>query len=172
MAIFGNNVKGAVSHTNEDRVFAGLFPCGEIGVADSIYVYLKNYTTHSPNVKCGMFAADKSLMKETESRFISQPFDDWFKFDFAAPKPDLSVANFYLGVNVDDYCYRYGVSEVGKDWIWDGNAFNGFPNPLDTADKWADVELSIYCEYTPSGGGLSIPVAMHHYNRINKIIRG
>lgn len=46
-----------------------------------------------------------------------------------------------------------------------------FTDPFGTPDNTYAYEPSIYATYTPTAG-LSIPVAMHHYNRINKKIRG
>lgn len=41
-------------------------------------------------------------------------------------------------------------------------------SPWGTTNQWADKAVCIYATYTPSAGGLSVPVAMRHYRGLRE----
>lgn len=74
-----------------------------------------------------------------------------------------------LQENINAWYYSAGAANQTA-WNWDD--WDTPSNPYGSS-TYRNEEISIYATYTPSGGGgLPIPVAIHHYNRINKVIRG
>ncbi len=95
----------------------------------------------------------------------------WRDCVFSTP-PTISASTNYVLMIVPEstlnYYYFDTVSNAGKTDTT--NSYSSPTNPTDAANS--NYEFSIYATYTPAAGGLSIPVAMHHYNTINKVIRG
>ena len=88
--------------------------------------------------------------------------------------PYVAAANtvYWLCIHASaNHRMRYEAGAANQV-MWNGVAT--YPvNPEPPTPTYGAYEQSIYATYTPTGAGLSIPVAMHHYSHhIGKIIRG
>lgn len=84
----------------------------------------------------------------------------WIDFTFS-PDVSLTAGDWYLGLVGDNYIWMH------YDSTGTSRHYNcGYASPSNWApasDIHYDRIHSIYATYTPSGGGLPIPVAMNHY---------
>jgi len=86
----------------------------------------------------------------------------WVTATFGTP-PTLAAIEYYLCLLFDGTTYYYHDDGEANAELYDSS--NSFASPEDPADATYTTNrlLSIYVNYTPSGGGLSIPVARRHY---------
>jgi len=178
MATFGNLNIEASSRNITGQVRGTAFTCPEVGTGNFIMVYLDDWNA-GWDVQCCLYRkSDGVVIKLTEIR-NGGGAAEWYQFNFPDPKPSLLNIDYGLCVRgeadlpakVEETFARFGAVSAYR-YYKDSDVTN-FPDPFDGTEGIADFRYSIYCDYTPSAGGLSIPVAMHHYgHHISKIIRG
>jgi hypothetical protein len=146
---FGKEVKGLTeayegSHT---EITGSWFSCPEAGTATSITVYIKQYSTTTPKIKCAIYRlSDGVLIARTEEWTVTSGWNDWKTFNviwggtltatdyILVFWPSGSAAYFYY--DDDTNRGRYKAYEV----------YNNFPDPW---SPFTDNHIfSIYCTYT------------------------
>lgn len=146
MARFGYETKGANYHSIRNNMQGSKFTCTESGTADSITGWLETITVG--NAKCAIYDSDLNLVGVTEERTLDV-VGQWQTFNFTAPKPSLSAADYWLVAWSTCYSYLYydgGAANQGADYL---KTYNSFPDPL-VPDAYFDEKMSIYCDYTPT----------------------
>lgn len=150
---FGYETKGtSTANGGGDYIRGSWFSCSESGTATSITVYLKQYSTNTPKIKCAIYKkSDDSLVGYTEEWTMTSDWDDWKTFNIVWGG-DLTAQDYYIVFWVSDYALKatyYYVNEADKSAI-DSHTYNGFPNPW--YPNVAGMKISIYCTYTTDGG--------------------
>lgn len=168
MATFGDISDGTSHASVEDSIKGTEYTCSGAGTANFLQMRV-GHVEVAGNVRLALYkVAGKEFVGETEEVFIDDVGLKTFNFD--DPKPSVIATDYIIvGWADTDIRMRYEAS-AEHTMHQQAIGYDGFPNPLDSTT--GAYRFSGLCDYTPSAGGLSIPVAMHHYNRINKIIRG
>lgn len=180
MATFGYETEGS-----SQKVMSGAFQYGgghtyspaQNGTLDSITAYLVQNGAYLPHLRFGLYdSSDDSLVGETEEWQLTTGWDGWKTLNVSGSPAIFSAKSYYFAIgeahqldlkhNSGSQGYKY--ESVG--WAQGSN----FENPwVGYTTSGSQFLFSWYGTYTPSGAGLSIPVAMHHYgHHISKIIRG
>jgi len=175
MATFGYTTIGTDADSSlTGYIDASQFTCPENGSADSISIALKCVTSWTGKVKCAIYlASDLSApitngTTEEKTLTLTTNFE-WYTFNFPT-SPSLSATDYVLcawaeGTGTEVRFPRDDDANVNR-W-YENHDYNGWPS-LSASDRTG--KFSIYCTYTPSGGGLSIPVAMRHYRNLRTAI--
>lgn len=177
MATFGKPppVGGTQQQTWQSNLkLACKFTAPEAGTITKLSCYhalVANSQNHQGVLYDDNAGTPNNLLANSASVMVDTTLQWW---DFVLNYVMAAAEVLWLGVwcesfNSPHFYYDAGaVGQLKQD--------NSDAAPLD--DPWVDVdstwarEMSIYATYTPLGG-LSIPVAMHHYgHHISKIIRG
>jgi hypothetical protein len=127
------------------------------GQATSISAYIKHAA--SAYLRWGLYNrptdVPTSLVAQTAEGQITSGWDDWKTLDFASPPSITSGTNYWMaGANSANVLFYY--DSVGSAYYaYGSNTYNQgddlpstFPSPSLSNYRW-----SIYCTYTPSGGG-------------------
>jgi len=183
MAIFGYDTTGTYGLYDCRENILGFqdAPAGS-GTVDMITVRLAApYSSGTIYVKCCLYDASGNYIANSvtdERTFANTIAEDWYDFTYSGAKPSVTASTPYIiavwghrssgttavNVRADN---DYG-SSAGKTAA---EAYNGFPASVSFSNTTR--LYCIYATYTPSGGGVSIPVMMNQYNtHINKKIRG
>jgi len=178
MATFGYETIGSLGSTLSNYKDASQYTCPEDGTAQSITAALKASSgTWEGHVKCAIYkASDLSspiTNGETEEKTLTlNTTAAWFTFNFPTP-PTLEANTDYVLCAWADT----GSGSTARMLRDDDASVNRWYVSATYSDTWGDLpasdrtgKFSIYCTYTPSGGGLSIPVAMRHYRNLRTAI--
>lgn len=170
MATFGNTNKGANAAGGYDGTYAvkTLFTAPENGTVTSISCYTGGGS--GVTIDLGMYSGVTLLTRAN----VAAAADGWVTADV----PDEAIVNgvvyglAFKTIGTSALTYYYDGGDVNQSQRnFSLTAGDNLPATFTVSNQVAR-NWSIYATYTPSAGGLSIPVAMHHYNRINKVIRG
>ncbi|MDH5690717.1 MAG: hypothetical protein OEY81_04755, partial [Candidatus Bathyarchaeota archaeon] len=147
---FGYTTKGSAEWDASSTFIIGSWAtCPESGTADSITVYLKQYNTATPKIKCALYKkSDNSLVGSTEKWTLTSGWDGWKTFNFA-DGPSLENIDYWIVFWINAKVYAYYVTETEKRGT-QYRFYNSWPNPW--SPNTYDWKMSIYCTYTPAGG--------------------
>ena len=154
---FGYTTKGGTSvETGADKLDANKYPCGEVGTATSISLYLKQYSgtpllsyavyddsTGYPGAKNGV----------TDEWTLTSGWDDW-KLINIATGGSLSVADFWLIFWLQSDLVTNYYDSAGVRYYKSGEDYDiGWPANFPAGGTSSTRKTSIYCTYTPTAGG-------------------
>jgi hypothetical protein len=148
---FGYETKGYSSDIVANQIKGSVFTITETGTAQSITVYLSQYLSNLPKVKCAIYKrSDLSLIAVTIEWTLTSGWDNWKTFSFASP-PTLTINTAYVLVVWYDLPVRIFYDAGDTDQLLYSNQnYDGFPDPWVPAEK-LPYKISIYCTYTAGG---------------------
>ena len=154
---FGYTTKGAnQALTPGNRIFASWYTCPENGQANSITVYLKQYSSYTPKIKCAIYRkSDGSLIGYTEEWQLTSGWDGWRTFSIISGGNLQAGTDYWLAMWGNEFYYRY-YDSVSDKGCQKSATYNDWPDPL-TGITTTDNKNSIYCTYTAGGGGDTTP---------------
>jgi len=144
----GFTSKGQYNSDNTDRIEGSDWTMSENGTADSITVYLQQYSILTPKIKCGIYYANKTFVGGTEEWTLTAGWDNWKTFNFASGPSLYSGLTYTFVFWSDEYVrFFFEVEHVGR---YKAEVYDGWPNPI---ASWTTTtrKLSLYCNYTSAG---------------------
>jgi len=171
MATIGKTDIGANDAGGTLQCHGTLFACTLTGTLDKITLYVRNNNV-GKGVICAVYDADDNRVGgQSDEAAPPQAAFAWVDFVFSGVKPSLVDGNtYYLTFMSEGYVYVKVGEEAEEDSERDTSVVYGtFPASV-TFAGWSSRPLSIYGTYT-SAGGLSIPVAMHHYLQQQQFVK-
>jgi len=177
MATFGKTDIGGSNTTTAIRIVGGHYaPANGNGTADSIEVYL-NFTGATEKLKGALYEyvgpgdAGNLIANGVTDEITPLTGARWHVLPFSGTKPSVVDGTQYfimwLGSETDHIFYYDSGGAAGINCYGPIRAYDGFTDPL--INETASTAMrSIFCNYTPSGAGVSIPVAMHHYRNLRE----
>ena len=159
MPIVAKNLDPTFGYTGEGTSSSG---CGNYiigrppaspasaGTADSITAFITT-AGFSLAGKCALYqASDNSFVAGTEAIPVSQSGYAWWIWNFAAPKPSITVQPYFIVIWGGGLEFRVAYDAGGAAGVYyDAEAYDGWPNPWVPAGNAARL-YSIYCSYTPA----------------------
>ena len=177
MATFGRCSESGASEygAQQDRLYLGEYVLSEDGCVSQITIY-GSAVSGSFAMKACIYdddGGDPGNLKGVSSETSVGTNEQWWTFTFD-PAVSLSAGTYWMGWNHDgtvDFDYFY-VAASGEGRYSTSTTYDVWPNPAGSLNN-TDKSFCVCATYTTGGGGLTIPVAMHHYgHHIGKIIRG
>lgn len=159
---FGYETKGPSNErTMTDYIWGSFFPCPQTGIGQSITVYIKQYESCTPKIKCAIYeklevGPTGPLIGYTEEWQLTSGWDDWKAFNIVYGG-ELEADTVYFLVFWSDDSFTFYYITVGYQGGVDFKTYNSFPDPW-SGDVPVGVMISIYCSYTvppPTGGILA-----------------
>jgi len=156
--IFGYETAGGSMISNSDCIVGSWFTAPENGTADSITVSIVDFGGVD-KTKCAIYLkSDNSLVGETEEKDAGGSTQHWETFNFLT-SPSISANTDYYLVCWSDMAsftiiyYNCTGSNTGAG---DYETYGDWPDTWNPGWLWGpncDRTYSIYCSYTPGGGG-------------------
>jgi len=173
MATFGRcSESGATSYgAAYDRIYLTKATLNEDGDVTKISIYGKA-ASGSIHMKAAIYSDNNgqpNALQGVSAEVTVNTTLKWWDFSFS-PAVSLTAGTWWIGWNHDgpvDFTYYY-VTESGMG-RWMNYTYNSFPDPIGSMNS-INKSLCVCATYTPSGGGLSIPVAMRHYRNLRTAI--
>jgi len=151
--LFGYDTLGGSDEWGSNTRIGCKFACSAAGTGISIS-WGNDYTFSSGSVKCCLYdaAGDKVENGETEEE-TSGNAEDWVVHDFLAA-PTLSIADYWLffWTNSGNPEFKYDTVS-GWPYIDTVITYGDWPDGIAVGSPLTGCKFSIYCTYTPSGGG-------------------
>jgi len=162
---FGITSAGASNESIEDDI-AGCVATPSAGTATNISAYIADTSNGSRTGKCGLYkdSDDTHIGSTSEVTGLSSS-PAWVDFSCniaIAAEAMAIVAYSDVGggkINI------YFDTQNGEGRRVENAGYGTWPDPVSWDHDPADKRYSIHCDYTVAGGGLSIPVAMHHLTK-------
>lgn len=161
-SIFGfDSLGGSHSAFADDTLIGCKFQISENGVSDSITMYITNGTLQT-STSFAIYDTSLNLLNRTE--IISPSDNSWntAEFDEGWEVELSSGVSYYLVgyIMLFDKGYYYDSGDANQGF-WDYNVWESgnppFPNPA-VAGGYMNEKISIYCNYTASGGDGESPI--------------
>lgn len=132
-----------------DNILGSKFTCTESGTADSITCYF--LILMSGTLQCAIYDSSLVLVGGTEQKTVDS--DGWYTFNFSAPKPSLSAADYWLVAGGTD-AYEWIQYDAGaaNQWMYSSGPVPPWPDTLTPIHYYA-YKQSIYCTYTAAAEG-------------------
>jgi hypothetical protein len=173
---FGYETIGTLLYVGIEGFIAGSkYTITEDGTGDSISIALRYGVAWTGKIKCAIYKhSDESLVLNgvTEERTITLTSSYvWYIFNFTGTKPILTSGTEYILVAWAEAVtgnprFPYDGGDAGQGHTRT-LAYDSFPDPYGSTGGSVE-KFSIYCTYTVTAAGLSIPVAMHHYSQTRR----
>jgi hypothetical protein len=149
---FGYETKGGTSaNLGSNTLRATKFYCSESGQAQSITVYIKQYSTQTPKIKCAIYADNNgypgALVGYTEEWTLTSGWDGWKTFNIVSGG-SLSPGYYWLvffSNGVATYYYDAGDT---NQFVAASQTYDGFPDTYPSGGTYYARKYSIYCTYT------------------------
>lgn len=161
---FGYTTAGASLLAMGGRISGSLFT-GAAGTGVSISARMSSTSAYNQYFKFGLYVhSDLSLLSNgtTNEQEGHNYSIQWKSANFISA-PTLTAVDYvivlYHDSGLGSFAYDSGDTNQGHRLVID---YGAWPNPL-SSPTHGTQKFSIYCTYTAGGGGISIPVAMHHY---------
>ena len=163
---FGYTSIGGTSHNGVGGMtWSYLATLSENGNVSKLTWYVANL--FGEDAQGGVYGGGAAKIEVTNTNTFAGAGPAWLDLTFAEAE-GLTAGGCYLsGWMVQGDVY-YDAGDGNTNWVDTGQ----FPDTIDGDIAQFDRKMSIYATYETGGGGLSMPVAMHHYNRISHVIRG
>jgi len=149
---FGYTEKGGINaEQTPDRIISSLFTSGSAGTLEKMSLYLREYTPHTPNIKCAIYDTSYNLVANgtTEEKLIPLLTDQWVDFAFPTPPTVTATTAYLLAYWADSYHNSYCRAGAANQWkSWYDQAYDGWSANLGVPDSELAYELSIYATYT------------------------
>jgi len=161
--IFGYDKKGGSSTRNNTYLKGSKFLCPDNGVAESITVYIMQYSSETPKIKCAIYKDNNGypgeLVAVTEEWILTSGWDDWKSFNITSGGQLTTNTYYWLIVwSNRNYWLYYSSGETNQS-VYKLKAYTGdFPDPFPSGGTYQNYVYSIYCTYTagvPPVGKLS-----------------
>ena len=138
------------------------------GTLDNITVYLTQYGTDTPKIKCAIYLeADMSLVGETEEWTLTSDWDGWNTFLFSDGPSIVADTSYVLAFWGNDFFKAYYDTDASADHYYELDVtYGAWPNPWNTASS-TTRKFSIYCTYTPSAAAPGKPVLVSPENQFS-----
>lgn len=148
---FGYTSIGASTQTEANYIRGTVFTCPEAGTAQSITVYLSDYSLNGGNAKCALYLdSDESFVVGTEERAIGAgDFAGWYTFTLTTPTAVTNQA-YWIVVFTDFLVYRHYDTDAGVVGTSYPYTYGDWPSTLPVGANTR--KFSIYCNYTTAGG--------------------
>ena len=110
--IFGNDNKEGTGWATGGQVNACKFTSGSAGTLTKMSVYVGQFPTHTPHMRCHLYdaARNKVANGETEELLLGAGQDGWMHFDFLVPPTVTATTVYWLAWMAGDtgsaYMYR------------------------------------------------------------------
>jgi len=145
-----------------DQIEMSRFTLSEAGVVSALTMYCGKHLGNS-DAKGVIVNTSLALLGVTTATALPNGFG-WTTFTFGTGV-SLGAGNYYLGIIAQTAgANYYYFSGGGPMYVDSTNSYTTPTNPTDATSEGA-YHHCIYATYTPSGGGLSIPVAMNLYRQ-------
>jgi hypothetical protein len=149
-------------------------PTGGNGTGDSIHVYCYETVGGTVEFTTGIYNDDSPITLVTNGATEAKDIPTsaaWETFNFGTGPSITDSTTYVLAMHMGGSGRFFYLSEVpGSRGLNDsGETYSSGSMPTNFSPNSSDYnrKIAIYCTYTPSGaGGLSIPVAMHHYKQM------
>ncbi len=155
---FGNN-SANYSSSNFNAYALQIIATGAAGTGVSMSAWCNN--TVSGSIKMALYKnSDTSLVASCPATAAVN--NNYTTVNFSAA-PALTAINYNLAVEQSITGMYIGYTAVGTGYYVAQSYADFPPATLALGSSWASHFWQIYCTYTAGGGGLAVPVAMHHY---------
>ena len=147
---FGKTDKGGTKTPREPgRIYACKFASGSAGDLASISLYVEQYLSDTPHVKCAIYDSSKNLLANgaTEEKVVPNAQDGFMVFSFASSPEVSATTDYYLAFWQDGYCNTYHDAGSTDQTIRDVCTYGTWPDPLVQDYQW-DYEVSIFATYS------------------------
>jgi hypothetical protein len=154
---FGYETKDAEADTGPNIILGSWYSCPNSGTANSITVYLKQYGSYTPKIKCAIYKkADYTLVGNTEEWTLTAGWDNWKTLNIISGGT-LEATDYFLVTWISSvvYVYRGILASKGR---WSSTTYDGWPSPW--SPNTSGEKFSLYCTYTvpPPAGGVLVQV--------------
>ena len=161
MTNFGYETKGGSSTATINYLEGTKFTCLDNGQANSITVYLKQYTTYTPKIKYAIYADSggypSTLVGYTEEWTLTNAWDNWKTLNIINGGSLTANTVYWLVLWSSNYVTFYYTTGDANQRTWKGATYNGFPDSYPGGGSQSATKASYYCTYT-AGGGAAAPV--------------
>jgi hypothetical protein len=165
MATFGYMTKGGSTAQWGTGYLRGCkFTIAEAGQANSITMYLKGGTA-AKNFRCLIYADNGgypgALVAVTETLSIAVGWDGWKTFQIASGGALSANTPYWLfGWSEASGSTIYAYYDAGdtNQATYSSATWDGAPDPFPSGGSQYARKISVYCTYTPSGGGQTYEV--------------
>jgi len=149
----GYTTKGGSSNECKNYIYYCNATLSETGTIQNITVYLNDFGGIDANISYAIYNSTGSFSTKTVEFELTGLINDWKTLDITSP-PTLSAQNIRLALWWSDwvkYFYDAGsLNQVGKlARVYD---YSSWPDPVDFAQGFENVTISIYANYTVTGG--------------------
>ncbi len=154
----------------QDRNYVSAYSvaAGSNGTASKLWVF--THASASGNCKVALYDAGFAGARLSSSyEFTSPTLDDWNDVDISGDTISISSGTSYYPSVVMTAAEGHGiVYDSGSSGDVSGYTSSvtyasEMADPSNTATTTLAVKISLYLEYTESGGGNAMPMAIHHY---------
>jgi hypothetical protein len=131
-------------------LWGSLFECLNSGIALSVTVYLKQFETRTPHIKCGIYSDNSgvpdSLIGYTEEWVLTNEFDGWKTFNIISGGTLVSGKYYWLVVWANNYFYGSTFGGLTDQLVIATKVYGSFPVTFPVG-VFNNNKALIYCAY-------------------------